>query len=204
MAEKPIKSSFLNMFFSLTGIALMAALVLAYTYGKTKDLIEQTRLKEKKAAVNKVIPSFDNNPLKEMYTNKDFPALKFYPARLHNTAVGTAVVSSVQGFSDKIKIMAGFTTNIKIIKIVVLEQKETPGLGSKIQNSSFLKQFRGLKPQPSAVKVKKDGGNIDAITAATISSRAFCQAVQKAVNALQNKRSDYTDTETCATETSNE
>ncbi len=82
--------------------------------------------------------------------------------------------------------MAGFKPDGTIINITVLEHKETPGLGTKMTEPSFKDQFMDKNPVEYELKVKKDGGPVDAITAATISSRAYCDAVQRAYNTLKN------------------
>lgn len=81
--------------------------------------------------------------------------------------------------------MAGFKPDGTIINITVLEHKETPGLGTKMTEPSFKDQFVDKNPGNYELKVKKDGGPVDAITAATISSRAYCDAVQRAYNTLK-------------------
>ena len=81
--------------------------------------------------------------------------------------------------------MAGFKPDGTIINISVLEQKETPGLGTKMTEPLFKDQFNDKNPSTFNLKVKKDGCPVDAITAATISSRAFCDAIQRAYNTLQ-------------------
>jgi len=98
-----------------------------------------------------------------------------------------------KGFSGLIKLMIGFAPDGTIIDISVLQHQETPGLGDKIENakSSFSAQFQGKNPENFKLVVKKDRGDVDAITASTISSRAYCDAVQRAYNAymssLKNK-----------------
>jgi electron transport complex protein RnfG len=67
---------------------------------------------------------------------------------------------------------------------VVLEQKETPGLGTKMTEDKFLNQFKGINISDFKLAVKKDGGDVDALTGATISSRAFCDATQMAYDAF--------------------
>ncbi|MGB4293017.1 MAG: FMN-binding protein [Bacteroidales bacterium] len=67
----------------------------------------------------------------------------------------------------------------------MLEQKETPGLGTKMTEPFFKDQFNGKNPANFKLKVKKDGGEVDAITAATITSRAFCDALERAYNTLK-------------------
>ena len=80
--------------------------------------------------------------------------------------------------------MVGFNTNGDIVSISVLSHSETPGLGAKMTEPSFVSQFEGKNPASFKLAVKKDGGDIDAITASTITSRAYADAVQKACNAF--------------------
>jgi electron transport complex protein RnfG len=104
---------------------------------------------------------------------------------MNGELVGLAVRTySSKGFSGKISLAAGFKPDGTIINIIVLEQKETPGLGTKMTEPRFKDQFMGKNPSEFSLKVKKDGGKVDAITAATISSRAFSDAVQKAHDAI--------------------
>jgi electron transport complex protein RnfG len=81
--------------------------------------------------------------------------------------------------------MVGLKPDGTIFDTKVLEHQETPGLGTKMMEPRFKDQFVGKNPGTDKIKVKKDGGEIDAITAATISSRAFCDAVMRAWNAWQ-------------------
>ena len=80
--------------------------------------------------------------------------------------------------------MIGFKPSGEIENIAVLEQKETPGLGTKMTETKFLQQFNGVNISTFQLKVKKDGGDVDALTGATISSRAFCDATQMAYDAF--------------------
>ena len=113
-------------------------------------------------------------------------SLDIYPAKKDSVIVGYAVNTyTKKGFSGNINLMAGFKPDGTIFNISVLEQKETPGLGTKMTEPGFKDQFNDKNPSSFALKVKKDGGQVDAITAATISSRAFCDAVQRAYNTLQ-------------------
>jgi electron transport complex protein RnfG len=116
----------------------------------------------------------------------DGDSLEIYPAKKDDVVVGYAVNTYTKtGFSGNISLMAGFKPDGTIVNITVLEQKETPGLGTKMSESQFKNQFRDKNPSEFILKVKKDGGPVDAITAATISSRAFCDALQRAYNTLQ-------------------
>ena len=80
--------------------------------------------------------------------------------------------------------MVGFTGDGKLNGIDVLSQKETPGLGAKVDTEAFTRQFRGLSLADTKWAVDKDGGDIDGITAATISSRAVVDAIQKAIDLM--------------------
>ena len=102
---------------------------------------------------------------------------------LVGTAVGTY---SNKGYdATQIQLMVGFLPDGSIRNISVIQQKETPGLGTKMKEPKFKDQFNKKNPAEFKLKVKKDGGQVDAITAATISSRAFCDAVDRAYRNYQ-------------------
>ncbi|NMC42248.1 MAG: RnfABCDGE type electron transport complex subunit G, partial [Bacteroidales bacterium] len=177
------ESTLRNMVLSLTLIAIVAATALGFVYEVTKKPIELSKLNKKLIAIKAVVPPFDNNPDNEMFrlADESGDSLEIYPAKSGDTIVGYAVKTySVNGFSGYIGIMAGFAPDGSIINTNVLEHKETPGLGTKMTEDIFKTQFNGKNPSSFAMKVKKDGGQVDAITAATITSRAFCEAVDRA------------------------
>jgi len=186
MADKQkIASSFFNMVIVLTVVALVSALALAFTFSATKEARAQVEVKRTLRALKEVLPEFDNNPNDEKYTLSDFADLEFFPAKKGGELVGTAVKSySDNAFTERIWLMVGFDKDLKIHKISVLKQRETPGLGTRMKEPGFRKQFTGKDPGVFKVSVKKDGGDVDAISAATISSRAFCEATQLAYKAL--------------------
>jgi len=182
------ESTFKNMALSLTLIAFAASACLGFVYELTKGPIELTNLNKKLAAIKEVVPEFTNNPNDEMYRlpTGDGDSLDIYPAKKENIIVGYAVSTYTRdGFSGNIRLMAGFEPDGKIFNIIILEHKETPGLGTKMAEPSFKDQFMQKNPSEFILKVKKDGGPVDAVTAATISSRAFCDAVQRAYNTLE-------------------
>mgnify|MGYP001199963983 CR=1 FL=1 len=182
------ESSFKNMVMSLTLISMVASACLGFVYEMTREPIKMANLNKKLNAIKQVVPEFNNNPNDEMYKlpTGEGDSLEIYPAKKDNITVGYAVNTyTSKGFSGNISLMAGFKPDGTIINITVLEQKETPGLGTKMAEPAFKDQFMDKNPGEFILKVKKDGGPIDAITAATISSRAFCDAVQRAYNALQ-------------------
>jgi electron transport complex protein RnfG len=182
------ESTFKNMVLSLTLISLGASACLGFVYVMTKEPIELSLLNKKLNAIREVVPEFTNNPNEEMFRlpTGEGDSLDIYPAKKDAEIIGYAVNTYTKtGFAGNISLMAGFKPDGTIINISVLEQKETPGLGTKMTESGFKDQFNNKNPSEFILKVKKDGGPVDAITSATISSRAFCDAVQRAYNTLQ-------------------
>ncbi|HNT29124.1 MAG TPA: RnfABCDGE type electron transport complex subunit G, partial [bacterium] len=186
MAKK-LESNFVNMFVVLLVIGLVAALALGFTYSKTRPEIEAAALKKQEKIITTVLDgiSYDNKPLAEKYAVDGFNGLELYPAKQGGELVGVAVKTvSPSGYSGNVWLMVGFKPDGTINKTAVLEQKETPGLGTKM-DTPWKDQYNGKNPGTNNLKVKNEGGEIDAITAATISSRAFSEAVQKAYDAFK-------------------
>ena len=182
------ESTLKNMILSLTLIALGSSAGLGFVYELTKEPIALSILNKKLNAIREVVPEFTNNPNDEMFRlpTGEGDSLDIYPAKNNGEIVGYAVNSyTSKGFSGNISLMAGFKPDGTIIGISVLNHKETPGLGTKMTEPEFKEQFTGKNPAEFMLKVKKDGGQVDAITAATISSRAFCDAIQRAYNTIQ-------------------
>ncbi|HKK59462.1 MAG TPA: RnfABCDGE type electron transport complex subunit G [Salinivirga sp.] len=178
------ESTFINMVVTLFAVTFIASATLGGIYELTKEPIAKAKLEKKLKAIQLVVPEFDNDPNSEMYTikteNDDMP-LEVYPAKKGDKLVGVAVKSyTMKGYSGLIQLMVGFKPDGTINKISVLQHAETPGLGTKMTDASFKDQFYGKNPADFNLEVKKDGGDVDAITAATISSRAFCDAVKRA------------------------
>ena len=184
---KKLESTLPNMFLVLTVIALVSAAALAFTYGQTKPILEEQARQEQIQAVANVIPeSFDNAPTEEAITVDGYEGVEIYPATRSGRRVGTAVRSySSDGYGGTVTVMVGFSPEGEITGTTVLSHTETPGLGAKMTEPSFRDQFVGTTVGEDGLAVTKDGGSIDAITAATISSRAFCDAVNRAWNAVQ-------------------
>lgn len=183
MAKK--ESNFLNMVFTLFIITAIAATALGFVYEFTKEPIAAAKLKAKLEAVSVVVPEFDNNPSEEMYTiSSDLGDLECYPAKMGNELVGTAIGTLTKmGFSGEITVMVGLKPNGTIIQSAALDHLETPGLGTKMTKPKFKDQYIGKNPGEVNIKVTKDGGIIDAITASTITSRAYSDAIQRAYDA---------------------
>lgn len=185
MAKK--ESSFKNMVLSLTLIAAIFACALGLVYELTKGPIAQTKLDNKLNAIRQVVPEFTNDPNSDTYRlpTPEGDSLDIYPAKNGDEIIAYAVNTYTNnGFSGQFTLMVGFNSDGSIYDISVLEHSETPGLGSKMSDSKFKDQFKGKNPSSFSLSVKKDGGDVDAITAATISSRAFGDAVNRAYKTL--------------------
>ncbi len=178
------ESTLLNMILSLLIVTVAAGLSLGSVNNLTKGPKAKAKLERKINALKLVLPQFNNNPVADIQMKKSEKAkdsVEIYPAYFDTNLVGTAVIgSSDKGFSGLIKIMVGFTPDGTIKNLVVLDQKETPGLGTKMKDEKYIKQYHDKNPSNFNLKVKKDGGKIDALTGATISSRAFSEAVEMA------------------------
>ncbi len=191
MAKK--ESTFINMVMVLFIVAAVAGLALGYVYNITKEPIAKARKAKIERAIKEVLPEFDSvQPGYKIMSydgTKAKDSLVFFKASLNGEWVGTAVNTyTMKGFSGLIKLMVGFTPDGSIHKISVLEHKETPGLGTKMAKPKFIDQFKNINPADFDIQVTKDGGEIDAITAATISSRAFSDATDRAYKTfMQNK-----------------
>ncbi|MGB5322142.1 RnfABCDGE type electron transport complex subunit G [Lutimonas sp.] len=190
MAKK--ESTFLNMTLTLFVITIVSGLSLGFINEITKGPKAEAKLARKTSALKNVLPEFNNNPVNEVSLIKSDLAkdsIEIYPAFLNEIQAGTAVVgSSEKGFSGLVKIMVGFHPDGTINNIAVLEQKETPGLGTKMKDEKFIRQFRDKDPATFNLKVKKDQGDVDALTGATITTRAFGEATQLAYDVFMENQ----------------
>lgn len=184
------ESTFINMVLTLFVVTFVAAAALGFVYDLTKDAIEAAKMKAQSEAIEKVLPAFDE--LGESF-KVAIPAsedsLEVFPAYKAGEMVGVAVKTFTnKGFSGFISVMAGIDNSGNLFGYEVLEHAETPGLGSKM-NDWFRNAEKpdqnviGKNPQSHQFEVSKDGGDIDAITASTITSRAFLDALNRAFDA---------------------
>jgi Na+-translocating ferredoxin:NAD+ oxidoreductase subunit G len=187
------ESTFINMVLTLFVVTFVAAAALGFVYDLTKDAIEAAKMKAQSEAIEKVLPEFDE--LGESFkvaiaASED--SLEIFPAYKGGEMVGVAVKTFTnKGFSGFISVMAGIDSSGNLFGYEVLEHSETPGLGSKM-NEWFRNTEKpsqnviGKNPQSNQFEVTKDGGDIDAITASTITSRAFLDALTRAFQAYNN------------------
>lgn len=185
MAKKA-QSTLLNMFLSLTAIAVIAAAVLAGVNNVTAEPIALAKKAKTEMAIKTVIPQFSSlvsDTVGEFVCNRAYDE--------SNQLVGMAVnVFTDKGFSGRINLMIGFDAQGNIYGYQVLQHAETPGLGAKI-DSWFQKEGKcpviGLHPANANISVVKDGGQIDAISGSTITSRAFCDAIASAYSVFEQQ-----------------
>lgn len=189
MANK--ESTFTNMLLTMVIVTAVAAMALGGVYQATKGPIKKNQEKKVNAALQNVLPEFDNKITEDTQTiKKGKQEIVLYKAKKDDELVGVAVETfSLKGYSGLVKIMVGFLPDGTIENISVLKHAETPGLGDKMEKgkSDWSQQFNGKNPAEFNLSVKKDGGDVDAITAATISSRAYCDAVKRAHKAFKNE-----------------
>lgn len=193
MAKKK-ESTLINMLVALLVIAAVSGGVLGLVYGVTKDAIAEVDQKKNEAAIQAVLPlenvTYKADTLKYNYEGADltFPCNLAYDA--NGKFQGAAVKTSEGGFGGKIDMMVGFLADGTIKGTSVLSHAETPGLGANM-TGKFKDQFVDKNPNDFKLIVKKDGGDVDAITAATITSRAFSKAVDKAYQAFMANKAQF-------------
>lgn len=165
-------------------ICVVAGVLLATVNMITQRPIREAARMEKLAAIEKVLPEHDNQPDSDtVEIRHDGETWTFHIARKAGEFAGAAFeASSPEGYGGAIAIMVGVNTEHKIQAIEILQQKETPGLGAKIGDSSFKDRIAGRVLEDTRWAVRKDGGDIDQITAATVSSRAVVDAVKRGID----------------------
>ncbi|PLX66183.1 MAG: electron transporter RnfG [Denitrovibrio sp.] len=176
-----MKDSPFKMVIVLTIITVISALILATVHSGTKDMITENYRQDFLKGLKVVMPGFDNEPDVDFKVMKD---KKIYIGKKAGVTFGYAVQTvSPKGYSGDIVVLVGVDTEGKILGIEIIKHAETPGLGNKIENKTWKDTFLGLD-KDSNIAVKKDGGNIDEFSGATISPRAVCEAVNEGLDFL--------------------
>ena len=181
-----MKSTLINMVAVLFTITLIASAGVGAVNMITVEPIAAAKAAATEAALGEVLPAFDATETTDLEID-DMP-IKVYTAKQGEEGVGYAVETMTkQGFSGVVKLMVGFLTDGTINNVNVLQQAETPGLGTKMcdEGNPLLAGVKG-KQGTATFRVSKDGGEVDALTAATISSRAYLDAVNRACVAMMN------------------
>ena len=182
------------MLVALLVIAAVSGGVLGLVYGMTKDAIAEVDHKKNEAAIKAGLPledvtyKADTMQYNYEWVDLSFPCNLAYDA--NGNFMGAAVKTSEGGFGGKIDMMVGFLADGTIKGTSVLSHAETPGLGANM-TGKFKDQFIDKNPANFKLIVTKDGGNVDAITAATITSRAFSKAVDKAYQAFMANKAQF-------------
>ncbi|MBR6423757.1 MAG: RnfABCDGE type electron transport complex subunit G [Bacteroidales bacterium] len=173
------KSTFGNMVLVFAGICLVCSALLGTVYAVTKAPIEASELQKVNAAIAAVTPAFDNVPSEAV---QNVEGGQIYTATLSGEPVGYAIKVSVGGFGGPLQMIVGFAPDGTIYNTSIISHAETPGLGAKIvdENCNPRTEVKGKNPAVNKLSVTKDGGEIDAITASTITSRAFLKGVNAA------------------------
>lgn len=180
------------MLLSLGSVTVVAGTLLGGMYAITKDPIEQAAGLQLTQSIAEVAPAFDNNPEADKTTvSVDGKEMTVYPALSGGRLVGAAVAGvSMAGFSGEVDVLCGFTADGSVKDYRVLSHAETPGLGAKMEawfrDPAGARSVIDRNPSRESFHVSKDaGGEVDAITAATISSRAFLEAMRDAYMAYR-------------------
>ena len=185
-----LESNIRNMVLSLTIITVAAAAILALVSSVTAEPIAMAKKAKQEEAIRLVLPPFEELINDTASVNGvSYPCFKAYDAA--NQLVGIAVQSgSENGFGGHIGIMVGFDNQGSISGYQILETAETPGLGSKA-DVWFQQGGKGCivgNDCHQILQVSKDGGKIDAISGATITSRAILQAINDAHSVFTQKQ----------------
>ena len=184
MAKK--QDSMITLIAALFITCLLAGLGLSFTHALTKEAIAEAEVTSKLEAVKVVMPGIDGEP--EMKTVLiDGAEREVFIGRKSGKVVFVATSAASNGYSGAVNMLVGADRSGKITGMVLLQHTETPGLGAKAGEKSFLSQFLGKKLAgvTDEFKVTKDGGEIESITAATITSRAVAQAATKALRIIE-------------------
>ena len=172
------QSNLRNMVLCLTIVCLVCSAILGVVYSMTLDPIEQANRKALTESIQKVLPQGTISD--EKAAELDGQKYVYYECSDNGEVIAYAVKSLTSGFGGTLSLMVGVLADGTIYNASVLSHSETPGLGAKCQtDEAFIAQWQGMSPDKK-LEVKKDGGDVDAITAATITSRAYALAVSNA------------------------
>ncbi len=158
----------------LTLICLIVGGVLGVTYNLTREKIAEAEQAKIDQALSEIFPSA------EFVEENDY-----YMALENGELTGYAVIVEGRGFGGKLKVAIGIRLDGTIQRVRVISHSETPGLGSEVAEDEFLAQFEGKTLEE--LKLKKEGGEIDAVTGATISSRAVVDIVREELQKMMDE-----------------
>lgn len=151
----------------LTIIVAISVVLLIAVNSATSSVVESRKIEEVKSGLENIFPAMSNYELED----------EIYVIYQGDEKTGYAFSASGSGYGGDLEILVGLDNSFAITGISILSQNETPGVGTKITENSFTDQFRGLSLNDIALKA--EGGKVDAITGATISSRAVIDAIRE-------------------------
>lgn len=159
-------------------ITLVCGALLGVVYVETREAVDNAAKEKSMKAVADVSPAFES-----LSDSLEVDGTPYYVGRDSQGQPVSLVVSATtsKGFGGKLELMVGFRPDGTIHSTSVLQHSETPGLGAKCTEDGFKAQFDGFNPSVKVLAVRGDEGDVDAITAATITSKAYCDALQAAV-----------------------
>jgi electron transport complex protein RnfG len=167
-----------TMALKLALICAVAALALAQVDGFTREPIRLAEARAQRQAVEAVLPSFAALAADTVRPGLDDQVIYFTGRDSSGAVAGTAFTAvSGLGYSGEIEVMVGLDTAGRVNGVRVLRHAETPGLGANYTAPDVLDAFYGGKDASTDWRVTKDGGDVDAITGATVTGRALCDAI---------------------------
>lgn len=173
---------------ALTIVCVLAGLSLSFVNDATREARAYQDRLELLRSLNMVLPEHDNEPDQNVVqVDDDLYYLSLREGEINGIAF---ITSSDKGYSGLIRVIVGVKPDGEIISIGVLEQKETPGLGSKITEDWFIDQYKGKSLDNAKWAVKKDNGDFEQISGATISPRAVTNAVQQGLQTYQENKQE--------------
>lgn len=184
------KSTLRNMVLCLTAVCLLCSAILGVVYAVTFEPIKAADKANLEASLSEVVPEGATVQTEPEVLTAGGNSYECYRATDANGELcATAVKSTVNGFGGALTVLVGINSDGTVCAAKVLSHSETPGLGAKCEDnaSAFVSQFRGFDPSQKTLSVRKDGGDVDAITASTITSRAYTLAIANAVELLKNE-----------------
>lgn len=186
---KKLESTFMNMVLSLVLIAAVAAAALAGVFLLTKENIENKKIEKRQNAIKEVVlPGAGPEAVITILSSDTVDNCVVHVISHDHHFIGAAIETEAIGFGGKQKIMVGLNPEGEVINYKVLEHQETPGLGDKIKDwfKTDANNQNIIGRKAGTLFVNKEGGNVDAITAATISSKAFLKAIRLAYVAFMD------------------
>lgn len=179
-----MKSNLLNMALCLSAVCLVCSGLLGGVYALTAEPIAKTNADILKASISEVLPEGGELSEAKSIEVGGQPS-EYYVCAAGEQVLAYAVKSTTVGFGGPLVLMVGITPDGQVYNTSVLSHNETPGLGAKCTSDAhFMEQFKGFDAVSKILSVRKDGGDVDAITASTITSRAYSLAVRNAVEAV--------------------